>query len=478
MRHMRSWGVFFVVFLVVLAGCTGDSVHSDGTTSGADTPRGDIVTTQTPAAGNGTLRVHFINVGQSTSILLVAPSNETMLIDTGDWRNRGRYVLAYLEANGITRIDHLVTSHADADHIGGHAAVIETFETQYGGVGAIYDPGIAASSSTYARYLDAVEVYDVPLYRAGAGDRIPFEGVDASVLAPPQGYIASEARNENSLSLRVQYGGVSFLFTGDGEEALEEYLLANQRDELDVTVLMTGHHGSRSSNSAALLDAASPRVAIVSSAYDSQYGHPDDEVLQRLAERSIPTYWTATHGAIELATDGRTLSISTQRQAPTDATLLREGSPVEPGTDGPLTLRDTITIEGTTEQANGPTKTPQPYTAPPVATDGGITVEYVNADAAGVESENLNDEYVVFVNDGSRPVDMSGWTVTDAAGNSYTVPAGFTLAAGASVTLHTGSGEDTATDLYWNSGSAIWNNDGDTVTVQTDNGETVLEEAY
>ncbi|WP_267643489.1 lamin tail domain-containing protein [Haloarchaeobius amylolyticus] len=479
MRKTRSWGTVLVVCLVVLAGCAGGPGTTDGTTTGpGEVPETDGTATQTQATANGTLSVHYINVGQSTSILLVGPSNETMLIDTGDWRNHGEYVINYLEAKGITRIDHLVTSHADADHIGGHAAVIETFETKYDGVGAIYDPGIASSSNTYGRYLDAVEKYDVPLYRAGAGDRIPFEGVDVSVIAPPEGYIANEARNENSLSLRVQHGGVSFLFTGDGEEALEEYLLANQRDQLDVTVLKTGHHGSRSSNSAALLDAASPRVAIISSAYDSQYGHPHEEVLQRLADRSVPTYWTATHGSIEIVTDGQTLSIATQQQAPTVATSVRDGSATAPETTGSLTVRDTIAADGSSGQSSGATRTPEQYTATPVATDGGITVDNVHADAEGTESENLNDEYVVFSNDGDAAVDMSGWTVTDAAGNSYTVPDGFTLEAGASVTLHTGSGEDTDTDLYWGSGSPIWNNDGDTVIVQTDNGETVLEEAY
>ncbi|WP_267644091.1 lamin tail domain-containing protein [Haloarchaeobius amylolyticus] len=473
MSTNRSWGAVLVVCLILLAGCTGLPE-----TATVNTTADQATTQQATPTANGTLSVHFINVGQSTSVLLVSPENETMLIDTGDWPNDGEYVIEYLESRGITRIDHLVTSHADADHIGGHAAVIETFETEYDGVGAIYDPGLASSSQTYGRYLDAVEEHDVQLYRASAGDSIPFAGADVSVIAPPEGYIANEARNENSLSLRVQHGAVSFLFTGDGEEALEEYLVENQRDKLDVTVLKTGHHGSESSNSAALLDAASPRVAIVSSAYDSQYGHPNEAVLQRLSERSVATYWTATHGTIELVSDGQSLSIATQRQAPTEPTALREGSPVEPGSTGSFSVRKTITVDGASAQTGGATKTPQQFTATPVATDGGITVDHVHADAEGTESENLNDEYVVFSNDGDSTVDMSGWMVTDAAGNSYTVPDGFTLEPGESVTLHTGSGEDTETDLYWGSGSPVWNNDGDTVIVQTANGETVLEEAY
>lgn len=77
----------------------------------------------------------------------------------------GEDVIEYLEARGETRIDHLVTTHPDADHIGGHAAVIKHFETEHEGVGAVYDPGIASSSATYDEYLDAIEAHNVTLYR-------------------------------------------------------------------------------------------------------------------------------------------------------------------------------------------------------------------------------------------------------------------------------------------------------------------------
>ncbi len=93
--------------------------------------RGSATATETttpdapsPAAANGTLEVHFINVGQSVATLLVSPDNETMLIDSGDFTDDGEYVLQYLDRQGIDRIDHFVVSHNDADHIGGNAAVI------------------------------------------------------------------------------------------------------------------------------------------------------------------------------------------------------------------------------------------------------------------------------------------------------------------------------------------------------------------
>lgn len=116
-------------------------------------------------------------------------------------------------------------------------------------------------------------------------------------------------------------------------------------------------------------------------------------------------------------------------------------------------------------------------------TDGGtgageLDVVEIHADADGDDRENLNDEYVVFQNVGDEPLDLGGWTVEDEVGQAYTFPGGYTLAAGAEVTLRTGSGTNTETDLYWDSGSPIWNNGGDTVIVSNTEGDVVLSEEY
>ncbi|WP_435320807.1 DUF4350 domain-containing protein [Haloarchaeobius sp. TZWSO28] len=112
-------------------------------------------------------------------------------------------------------------------------------------------------------------------------------------------------------------------------------------------------------------------------------------------------------------------------------------------------------------------------------TGGSGTLELVkvHADAAGTESENLNDEYIVFENTGSGSMELTNYVVEDAAGKSYTVPE-FSLDAGARVTLHTGSGTDSATDLYWNRGSSVWNNSGDTVIVTDDSGAEIINRTY
>ena len=458
---MRALAVV-VGLLVVLAGCTGAPVAPGGT----DTPADTATTTTTV---DGELSVQFVNVGQSVATLVVGPTGETMLVDTGHYTDDGEYVLGYLQRQGIDRIDYLVTSHADADHIGGNAAVIDYYETEADGVGAVYDPGIAASTQTYGEYLDAVERHGVTLYETREGDTIPMEGVTVDVLGPPEPYLEGEARNENSVVLKLTYGETSFLLTGDAEDDQEAYLLEQYGDGLSATVLKAGHHGSRSSTGDALLDAAGPQAVVVSSAYDSRYGHPHQETLDRLAARSLPTYWTATHGTVVFLSDGTTVTASTQQAAPTDPDRLRDGSPVELGSTAPVQPRATYGGEATPVTTDGGTTT---------ATGPTLAVADVNADAAGDDRENLNDEYVVFENTGDATLDLSGWKVREGAGRTYTVPGGFTLGPGERVTLHTGSGTDTASDLYWGQDGPVWNNGGDTVTVVDAEGDTVLEVSY
>jgi competence protein ComEC len=485
-RTGGAFRVLLVVGLVFLAGCAGGAPGVQPPTEpDADADAGDEPTVET---ANGTVAVHYINVGQSVSTLVVGPGGETMLVDTGHYNDDGEHVLRYLRRHDVTRIDHLVTSHNDADHIGGNAAVIEYYETEADGIGAVYDPGIAASTQTYAEYLDAVEEHDVTLYETREGDGIQFGEVDVDVLGPPDPYLESEARNENSIVLKLTHGETSFLLSGDAEDDQEAYLIDAYGTELRSTVLKAGHHGSSSSSSGAFLDAVQPRAVVVSSAYDSQYGHPHDEVLQRLSERSIPTYWTATHGDVVLVSDGRGVSVRTQRDAPTDALAVRDGDPTEPGTSGDVVERDRF--GGAPAGSDGSDPADDGDDAGDEGETGGegeagatgpgaaLEVAAINADAEGDDGENLNDEYVVFENAGDEAIDLSGWTVADEAAKRYRFPQGFTLDAGAAVTLRTGSGTDTDSELYWGSGSPVWNNGGDTVTLSNAEGEHVLEVSY
>lgn len=112
------------------------------------------------------------------------------------------------------------------------------------------------------------------------------------------------------------------------------------------------------------------------------------------------------------------------------------------------------------------------------STGSGLSITEIHADAEGDDRNNLNDEYVELSNTGSETLDLSGWTVSDEAGHTYTFPSGASLGIGEAVTLHSGSGSDTASDRYWGAGQPVWNNGGDTVTVEDDSGTLVTSKSY
>ena len=320
---MRALPVFLVVSLVVIAGCTGGLAgDADRSTAVGPVLNDGAVDVEV----EGGLEIHHIDVGQADATLLIAPSGETMLVDTGDWRQDGQEVIEYLESHGVDRIDHLVATHAHADHIGGHEAVIDHFEKHGDGVGAAYDSGVAHTSATYDRYLDAIERHDVTLFEVREGEEIPFEGVDALVLNPPEGDSGSDL-HYNSVTLAIEFGEFRYLTTGDAEADAEERMVDDWSEDLEADVYRAGHHGSSTSSTEPFLEAASPDVAVISSALESQYGHPHDEVLESFADRGIETYWTAVHGDVVVTTDGASITVETEREAPTDAAALLAEKP-------------------------------------------------------------------------------------------------------------------------------------------------------
>lgn len=290
---------------------------------------------------DGNLEIHHLDVGQADATLLLEPSGETMLVDSGDWHERGEPVIDYLEKRSVDRIDHLVATHGHADHIGGHDTIIDYYETERDGIGAAYDSGIAHTSQLYERYLDAIEEHDVDLFVVEAGDHFEFGAATVEVYNPPAAASSSDL-HYNSVALQTECGEFTYLTTGDAEAAAEQRMANEYEDELDTDTYQAGHHGSSTSSTSSFMDAITPGAVIISSTDDSSYDHPHDAVLEDYADRGLETYWTGVHGDVVLTTDGDDYGLETERAAPTDAEDLLEKRPTTEGRPAAeLVLTDT-----------------------------------------------------------------------------------------------------------------------------------------
>lgn len=241
----------------------------------------------------GHLEVHFLDVGQGDSALLVSPSGRTVLIDGGPDLSALERLGEVLPLSDRT-IDMLILSHPDPDHFAAFGEILRRYE-----VGALLLPPIENTEERYLALLAIARERSVPLVTADpARDMVFGDGLTLDVLWPPDPPPIRED-NDASIVLRVAFGTGSVLFTGDISESAEAKMLL---DGIDVSaqVLKIGHHGSRFSSSVAFLAAVSPRLAVISVGKDNHYGHPSLETLERLMADGIPVRETENEGTIDL----------------------------------------------------------------------------------------------------------------------------------------------------------------------------------
>ena len=249
-------------------------------------------------AGLGTLEIVFLDVGQGDALAIRSPGGRWILVDTGP---RGptydageRVVLPYLRRRGVARIEVLVLTHPDLDHIGGAEAVVRALD-----VGYVLDPAQATGKDAYVGVLEAASREAVPWLEARRDISISFDGVQISVLHPDgptlESYGGTDA-NAQSVVLLVRYGEFEALLTGDAPVEVEEAILDDLPSDLEV--LKVGHHGSNTSTSSMLLARTSPEVAVISVGAGNRYGHPHADVLNRIMESGARVLRTDLSGDI------------------------------------------------------------------------------------------------------------------------------------------------------------------------------------
>jgi competence protein ComEC len=276
---------------------------------------------------DGKLHVDFLDVGQGDSALVTMPDGVTLLIDGGgrpniDWQTSDgdddekferdtrsigeRVVSEYLWARGLDRVDYILPTHADADHIDGLNDVARNFKVR----GAIVSR-TPAGDSEYIRFAQTMKTASVPIERIGAGDILHLDEVAIDVLWPsPADNNDAAWRNNDGTVLRIRYGNQAFLFTADIEREAER-VIVNQGTDLRSNLVKVAHHGSRTSSTDSFVSATHASLAIISVGRTSIFGHPNKEVVDRWRASGAQVMTTGERGTISVVTDGKELKVST-----------------------------------------------------------------------------------------------------------------------------------------------------------------------
>ena len=269
------------------------------------------------AKSDGLLHVYALDIGQGDAIFVVTPEGQQMLVDGGPDAETTLAAVASLMPPGDRSLDVVAATHLDADHVGGLLGVLGRYR-----VGAIAYSGDSQAAAALHPQWEAVlrdREHPTAVMRAGHRIQLSREVTLETLYPPPEGLPAGVAKNANngSLALRLEYGEVSFLLTGDIEVDAERFLVASEGDRLRADVLKVAHHGSRTSTTQTFLDAVKARSAVISAGRDNRFGHPHGDVMQRL-ESSIgaeQVFLTARDGTVEYVSDGESLWVKTHGAA-------------------------------------------------------------------------------------------------------------------------------------------------------------------
>lgn len=255
-----------------------------------------------PPEGGGELEVHFLDVGQADCALIMC-DGESMLIDGGNTADSS-LLYSYLQKEEIDYLSCIIATHPHEDHIGGLPGALS-----YAGCGECFSPVTEYDSRCFQKLKDKLTAMDAPITVPSPGDGFDLGGAHITFLGPKE---ITDDQNENSIVCRLDYGDVSFLFTGDAGRQSEKQMLEDGLS-LEADVLKVGHHGSSGSSCYEFLRAVNPHYAVISTEDNSRYGHPHEETLSRLKDCGAEIYRTDKHGTIVFCSDGSVLTVSSQK---------------------------------------------------------------------------------------------------------------------------------------------------------------------
>lgn len=286
-RHL--WSLFLTAAILIGGFTAGSAMFSASNAEAAKTKSTDAER----------MEVHFIDVGQGDAVLIMCDGH-AMLIDAGDY-SKGTAIQNYLQKQNVKKLDYLILTHPDSDHIGGAPVIITKFE-----IDKVFVSNYEKDNKTYQKLIQALDNKRLKYTTPEVGAQYFLGTAEITILAPNGTY---DDPNNASIALMLQNGKNKFLFTGDAEETAEQDILATGID-VSADVYKAGHHGSRTSTSQEFFKAVSPSCAVISCGEENSYGHPHAETLNTFRMNGVKVYRTDEDGTIVATSDGETITFN------------------------------------------------------------------------------------------------------------------------------------------------------------------------
>ena len=221
------------------------------------------------------LYIHFVDVGQGDCTFIETPQGKTILIDGGE-----NSVLSYILDRGYTKIDYIIISHFDSDHVGGILEILQKIK-----VGQAIIGKQGENSENFIKFIEIAKKKKINVKVVKKGDRIIIDKqVYIDILWPKEELIEDNVLNNNAIVAKLNYRGITMLFTGDVEEIAEDKMIFEYKntDFLKCNILKVAHHGSKTSSTDTFLQIAKPQIALIGVGENNKYGHPSQEILERI----------------------------------------------------------------------------------------------------------------------------------------------------------------------------------------------------
>ena len=256
------------------------------------------------------LKIYFVDVNQGDCTFIITPKNKTILIDGGGSESTNfdigkRTLIPFVLDKGYNKIDYIIISHFDQDHVGGLLTVMEELK-----VGQVIISKQEEDSENYQKFKEIVNEKKIKVRVVNKGDRVSIEkNLYFDIFWPnSEKMISDNILNNNSIVCKLNYKDFSMLFTGDIEEIAEKEILQEYKNNLQVlnsTVLKVGHHGSKTSSTQEFIEIVKPKIALIGVGENNKFGHPNEEVIERLDKLRAKIYRTDQMGEISIIVNGK-----------------------------------------------------------------------------------------------------------------------------------------------------------------------------